>query len=413
MVQVFRDGDRVEIVETLPDGTERRTYGTVPLTENSNPNHDEKGRFTSSEIRALEGWTGPESDFLRAMDRGEAPSSSMHQALHSALGKIEHFHGEVHRGLYNVDVDKLPKAGDTYTLPDTQSASASPRIARAYAMRERTVDDKQWHDYSGAVIHAKTATAADLRPHQVLSYLKHESEIALRKGTSYRVVRTEDEHARRKDNDSKEYGGARLIRHVYMEEIPTANEEARDYHGRWTATVVGKEEHERSQAVEKEVAHATGCRWESDNKPFDAEKQGHAVEIKSLLKGSKQSISVHEDALLRKVKHAEETGRVFHTVAVDERATYQGGSHSENYSGHRMYYKRGCGRYSLSQMQPVKSAAELKRLMAMPHDMLPERAKGSLPTGQAVKQLAAKAEQAHASRLRKDRARKARLKEQQ
>ena len=46
----------------------------------------------------------------------------------------------------------------------------------------------------------------------------------------------------------------------------------------------------------------------------------HDIEVKSLLKGGKQSLSVHEDALLRKVEHIQANpGNVFHTVAVDRR----------------------------------------------------------------------------------------------
>jgi hypothetical protein len=130
----------------------------------------------------------------------------------------------------------------------------------------------------------------------------------------------------------------------------------------------------------------------------------HAIEVKSLLKGGKKSISVHDDALVRKVDYAAaHPGSTYHTVAVDERATYEGGAHAADYSGHRIYYRRGSGAYSLSQMHAVTDAAELRRLVAAPDAALPAKARGALPAGPS-------AEKAHASRLAKDRARKARLK---
>lgn len=174
---------------------------------------------------------------------------------------------------------------------------------------------------------------------------------------------------------------------------------------------VGKAEHVHSSNVEKQVAAALKGTWEEDNAAYDVSRGKDGFEVKSLLKGSKQSISVHEDALLRKVEwQGAEQGRTFHTVAVDERGTYEGGAYKDNYSGHRMYYKRGSGRYSLSQMHPVSSVAELNRLSRLPDSQLPEKARGSLPKGKEVAALRIAAEKAHASRLLKDRKRKARLK---
>lgn len=176
---------------------------------------------------------------------------------------------------------------------------------------------------------------------------------------------------------------------------------------------VGKEEHVYSAKVEQEVAQAVGGTWEEDNKPYDVRiPNQHAFEVKSLLKGTKQVISVHDDALLRKVEYtAENPAETYHTIAVDERATYGGGEFAENYSGHRLYYKRGSGRYALSQMHRCKDEAELKKLVVTPDKDLPEKARGSLPkTKVEIKKLRESAEKAHASRLAKDRARKAKIK---
>jgi phage portal protein BeeE len=182
---------------------------------------------------------------------------------------------------------------------------------------------------------------------------------------------------------------------------------------KYVGQVVGKAEHVHSSKVEKVIAKAVQGEWEEDNAFYDVKTRDgkHFLEVKSMLKGGKKSISVHEDALLRKVKGmAENPGANYHTVVVDERATYQSGAYKENYSGNRLYYRRGSGRYSLSSMQPVKSTAELRQLMDLPDDQLPEKARGRLPSGPEVERLQAAAEKAHASRLAKDRARKARLK---
>ena len=176
---------------------------------------------------------------------------------------------------------------------------------------------------------------------------------------------------------------------------------------------VGWQEKQHANRIEKEVASAISGEWEEDSKFYDAKtKDGkHFIEVKSKLKGSKKDISVHDDALLRKVDGiAANPGSTFHTVVVDERDTYNNGAHAEHYSGHRMYYKRGSGRYTPSQMHPVSSNAELRRLIRTPDDQLPEKAKGGLPGGNALKKLRKSAANAHTSRLNKDRRRKERLK---
>ncbi len=164
-----------------------------------------------------------------------------------------------------------------------------------------------------------------------------------------------------------------------------------------------------TDSVEKSVAKGIGGTWDSGYAPYDAslKKQGggkHFVEIKSLIKGKKQSLSMHADALLRKVEAAGESpGSMFHTVAEDHRKEYNGGKNSANFSGHKLYYRRGAGPYSLSTMHPVKNYTELQRLIRMPDSKLPEKAKGSLPTGkEAIARLREQAATADASRKAKD-----------
>lgn len=185
---------------------------------------------------------------------------------------------------------------------------------------------------------------------------------------------------------------------------------------KFVGQIVSKREHVRAGEIEHEVADGIGAKVVSLEDgvytPRDATYRGHQLEIKSLLKGSKQAISVHPDALYRKVMFMQDnpTARGYHTIVVDDRNDYEGGAHSENYSGHRLYYKRGSGRYSLASMHRVRYMAELRRLILTDDADLPEKAYGTLPSSRTeIETLREKAERAHESRLAKDRARKQRM----
>jgi hypothetical protein len=64
---------------------------------------------------------------------------------------------------------------------------------------------------------------------------------------------------------------------------------------------------------------------------------------------------------------------------VDDRNVYDGGKYADQYSGHRIYYKRGSGKYSLGNMHQVNSMEELETLINTPTAKLPKKARGSLP----------------------------------
>ncbi len=187
---------------------------------------------------------------------------------------------------------------------------------------------------------------------------------------------------------------------------------------KFVGEVVGKREHVYAEKREKEIARHLGGKQLKDNEPLDVRvpKAGdggghHAVEVKSLLKGKKQAITVHDDALLRKVKYqADHPDSTFHTVVLDHRHKYDRGAHKEHHSGHDLYYKRGSGHYALSAMHKVDSHEDLKRLLHTPDHLLPEKAQGALPGGDRIARLEESATRAHASRLTKDRARKQRIK---
>lgn len=189
---------------------------------------------------------------------------------------------------------------------------------------------------------------------------------------------------------------------------------------------VGAAEHLAADAVAHRVAKAVkgiteeqaGGPGQKDKKPFDVRtpKEGgkgfHDIEVKSLLKRAGNSISVHDDALLRKVEHQKKNpDNTFHTVVSDERATYGGGAFKGSYSGHQLYYKRGSGRFSLNQMHKVKDEAELQSLINTPTNKLPAAARGKLPPPPPLADLKAKAAKASEERKARDKIRKERNKE--
>lgn len=125
------------------------------------------------------------------------------------------------------------------------------------------------------------------------------------------------------------------------------------------------------------------------------------VEVKYKSEGAKNTLSVHADALLRKADHhAEEPKAGYHTVLIDVRDRSFGGSEAKHYQGHGIYYRRGTGAYSTNNMQPVKSMAELKKLIATPDNKLPVLARGTMP--KRTPALEAQAAKVEASRARRD-----------
>lgn len=192
---------------------------------------------------------------------------------------------------------------------------------------------------------------------------------------------------------------------------------------------VGGPEQEHAAQVSVEIASALGGKTEkelsvpgqqADKKPWDvkvrkADGSGdHDIEVKSLLVRKDNAISIHNDALLRKVIHQKSNKEnTFHTVVQDERNHYGGGEHEGKYSGHKLYYQRGSANgLSLNKMHPVKDHEELKKLLEMPYRDLPPKAKGKLPsTREDVRALVERAAKDAEARRAKDKAHKENNKE--
>lgn len=174
---------------------------------------------------------------------------------------------------------------------------------------------------------------------------------------------------------------------------------------------VGEPEHLHSTERERQVAELLGGKYvgrrNGKDLPFDAlvrvGKSRHAVEVKTLSKGTTDGIKVHADALVRKADYAtRRPDRTVHTIAIDDRAEYGGGAFKDNSSGHQLYYKRGAGRFPLAKMHMARDMDEINRLVRMKDADLPEAARapaGWPPSGAERKRIEALAEKDHAGRL--------------
>ena len=92
-------------------------------------------------------------------------------------------------------------------------------------------------------------------------------------------------------------------------------------------------------------------------------KTEHGIEVKTLLDNGNDKITMHPSSRRRKEAWARKRGRRIHTVITDDRDTFEGGTHAQQYSGHRMYYRRGVGAFRLKGMTPVRDAKHLLELM--------------------------------------------------
>jgi hypothetical protein len=165
-------------------------------------------------------------------------------------------------------------------------------------------------------------------------------------------------------------------------------DEARDYHGRWApegGEGGGKPTDERAKSAakvaralkshkpstkkvqkladdgEKEVVAMIQGKSTGDNKPMDVtttiKGRLHAVEVKTLVHNANDKITMHKPSLARKMKYARKTGAITHTVVLDKRT-------GRNYSGNKIYYRRGLGSFRIHTLTKVRDAAHLRELMS-------------------------------------------------
>lgn len=108
-------------------------------------------------------------------------------------------------------------------------------------------------------------------------------------------------------------------------------------------------------AAENQIAKILGTERLGDKSPLDlAVKIGgrlHGIEVKTAIDNSNAKITVHPESRREKEQWAHKKRAVLHTVVVlaDTRA---------------MLYREGVGSFRLHKMQPVRSPAHLRALLA-------------------------------------------------
>ena len=119
--------------------------------------------------------------------------------------------------------------------------------------------------------------------------------------------------------------------------------------------VTGKKSQDIAERSEIVLAKALGIPKSGDNLAFDVRNDDVAIEVKTLVNGKNEKITMGKTALGRKLAEQRAEGLKAYTVVVDRR---QGGM-----TGHATYYYReGLGSFRLGSMTKV-SLGELKRIV--------------------------------------------------
>lgn len=106
-----------------------------------------------------------------------------------------------------------------------------------------------------------------------------------------------------------------------------------------------------AEANEAKVTKAISGQRTTDNEAFDVVKGNHAVEVKTIVRGTNDKITMHPESLRRKKEVLESNGLTGHTVVIDDRP------------GGKSYYAPGVGSFRLSNMTPLASLNELGKII--------------------------------------------------
>lgn len=112
------------------------------------------------------------------------------------------------------------------------------------------------------------------------------------------------------------------------------------------------------------VASMTGGKPTEGQEPMDiigrVGNQKYGIELKTILEGRNDKVTVHPSSKALKDKWARKTNATTHMVVMDDRKLFG----AKGYSGHRIYYRSGVGSYRLHTMTKVKSSSHLKQLLS-------------------------------------------------
>jgi hypothetical protein len=116
---------------------------------------------------------------------------------------------------------------------------------------------------------------------------------------------------------------------------------------------VSKEKVAKTKANEVALARIVDGKSTNDSHPFDILKGNIAIEVKTLIEGGHDKITMHPKSMAKKDEYiTEHKLKSTYTVAVDMR----GGKNT-------WYFKKGLGSFRLSAMERLSSPEELKRLL--------------------------------------------------
>lgn len=134
------------------------------------------------------------------------------------------------------------------------------------------------------------------------------------------------------------------------------------------------------------------ARWQKEAKRWRASKEAgekrpapmdlsgaaaHGIEMKTMVDNTNAKITMDSYSQVRKLEWEQEHDAIFHTVILDDQAVFNAkgeGKHDE--SKRRILYRRGvAGSARIGGLYECKDMDELKRLMKVPEDQLPEAAR--------------------------------------
>jgi len=101
---------------------------------------------------------------------------------------------------------------------------------------------------------------------------------------------------------------------------------------------VTKEKKRIATENELKLAKSIKGKQTPDNAPFDVIRGGHAIEVKTIVAGKNDKITMHPESRNRKLESAKKNGYKMHTVVFDAR-------------NNKLYYSEGVGSYRLGGMR--------------------------------------------------------------
>ncbi len=126
---------------------------------------------------------------------------------------------------------------------------------------------------------------------------------------------------------------------------------------------------------EPRFARVVGGKSHPDSEPMDVTtRDGDLVEIKTMVLGTDDKLTMNSYAQVRKALAEKESGKPFHTVVSDDREIYNAGGEGQHGddSARVYYYRRGiAGSARIGTMHRCKDEAELLALMKAPEEALP------------------------------------------